>query len=142
MKKIFIRGPYNYDTKAESDDCVVSYEGVESLTIQSMAEDTDINVIMERFGVTGRMPEQTKPLMYGDFENIYDFRTAQDAILRGREVFMDLPAKVRARFQNDPQEYVDFCSDETNLGEMRKMGIAVPEVVVENKPVEVVKPGV
>ena len=39
---------------------------------------------------------------------------------------MTMPADVRARFNNDPALFVDFCSDEANLDEMRKLGLAVP----------------
>jgi hypothetical protein len=46
-----------------------------------------------------------------------------------------LPGNVRARFHNDPQELLEFCSDEKNRAEAEKLGIAIPKVVV--KPVEV-----
>lgn len=41
-----------------------------SMTDQSQARDTDINVIVGRFQVTGRVPSAPTPAMSGDFSEI------------------------------------------------------------------------
>lgn len=47
-----------------------------SLTDQSQARETDINVIVGRFGVSGQMPGTGANPMYGDFSNFpEDLRT-------------------------------------------------------------------
>lgn len=122
----FVRSEYNYDM----DEASVA-SGVENLepsrTIQSDRDDADINVLVKRFGLTGVMPATAKPLVYQDFEDVFDFQSAMNAVRRGEERFNAMPADVRKRFNNDPQEFVEFCSDERNLEEMRKLGLAIPK---------------
>ena len=95
-------------------------------------DDADINVLLERFKVTGQMPQNVILPSYGDFSGITDYRSAVDAIHRASSSFMDLPANIRSRFQNDPQLFLEFCSDPVNLPEMQKLGlttsIAKPDV--------------
>lgn len=103
----------------------------ESLTVQSQAEEADINTIVRRFGITGHMPVGVRVPSYGDFEVVDDYRSALHALREAEESFAKMPADVRSRFDNDPGRFVEFCSDVDNLAEMRKLGLAVPEVVSE-----------
>lgn len=41
-----------------------------TLTDQSQARETDINVIVGRMGITGAVPGNSQPPMYGDFTNL------------------------------------------------------------------------
>lgn len=140
-KPPFIRSPYNYDVKQASDEaCVV--DSSPSLTVQSMTEDADINTIVRRFGLTGQAPVDARPVFFGDFEEVIDFRSAQDALRRADEAFMQHPADVRARFGNDPQRFLEFCSALNpegtalaNVDEMRRMGLAVPAPSFGGTPV-------
>lgn len=97
-----------------------------SLTQQQFAEDADINVMLERFKVTGHLPQGVIPPSYGDFTGISDYRSAAEAVRRANDSFSDLPATVRARFQNSPQQFLEFCSDPGNVDELRKLSLAVP----------------
>lgn len=100
----------------------------ESLTVQSDAVDADINTIVRRFGITGALPEQLPYVTNLDLSEAPDtFRGAMEILERARDTFMELPAAVRTRFDNDPALFMDFCSDPANLPEMRKLGLAVPE---------------
>jgi len=128
INEVFYRNPHNYDVKQASDDAAEVPVGP-SMTVQAQAEDVDINVIMKRFGVTGRMPEGIEPLGYGDFSEIRDFRSAHHAVMEARERFEAMPWDVRARFMNDPQKFLEFCSNRDNLAELRAMGLAVKEVI-------------
>lgn len=128
MAKVFLRAgfPFNYDTNAAGDESGLKCED-KSLALQSQAEDADINVILKRFGVTGQMPVSARAVTYQDFEGIFDFRTALEAVRAGEEAFMQLPAEIRSRFSHDPQVFVEFCSDPANLPELRKLGLAKEE---------------
>lgn len=105
-----------------------------SKTKQSDKDDADINIIMKRFGVTGQLPLVNMPPSFQDFAGVFDFQSAQNLIVGARNAFMALPAVVRTRFNNSPELFVAFVeernSDGTlaNLADMRKMGLAVPEV--------------
>lgn len=111
-----------------------------SLAVQSQAEDADINVIVKRFGITGQVPQGVRPPTFEDFgDSVFDFQTAQNALVEAQRSFMAMPADVRKRFDNDPQQFVAFCSDEANLPEMRKLGLAVPEKVIEPEKIQKVE---
>jgi len=123
---VFLRTPYNYDVDAVSD-----LTGLEckdpSLAQQHMKEETDINYIVERFGVTGQLPEApVRVPTYGDFTGTNDYRTALDIVLAADDAFMQLPANVRERFHNDPAELVDFVSDLNNRSEAIELGLVPP----------------
>jgi len=108
----------------------------ESMTVQSMADEADLNVIMRRFAATGTFPQTTRIPSYGDYTQITDFRSALEAIRDAEENFMGLEASVRARFQNDPQAFLEFCSNESNREEMAKLGLLnLPAPAVDRSPV-------
>lgn len=133
-----MRTPYNHDSKAFSDECAVEDFG-ESLTVQSQKDEADINVLMERYGVTGKMPENPRIPQYVDQDEVFDFRTANEYVMQANEAFMEYPAVLRARFNNDPQEFMAFCHDEANREEMKKLGLLKPEPppTVEPPPMKV-----
>lgn len=121
---MFYRSPHNYDwaeASQEAAEAVGDY-GV-SLTVQSMAEDADINVLMRRFGITGQMPQSVRVPEYGDFTGVKDFATAMMAVRQAQDQFMSLPPDVRARFGNDPQQLLEFVSVPGNDDELRRLGL-------------------
>lgn len=131
----FMRTEYNYDREKASNDSALRCPE-KSLAVQDAAEEADINTIVRRFGITGQLPNDVRPPQYGDFTGVSDYQEALNAVLEADRAFMTMPADVRARFQNDPALFVDFCSNPDNLVEMRKLGLAVPEKP-KAEPVEV-----
>lgn len=97
-----------------------------SRTKQSFTEDADINTIVERFGLTGQLPDDYKAPQYGDFSDVVDFHTAMDAIRGAAASFMELPGKLRERFGNDPQNLIAFLGDKTNLQDAVSLGLVQP----------------
>lgn len=140
---MFVRSANNFDRRINSLECATLPKG-KSLTVQSQRDSADINKMMERFQRTGMMPQAVRLPTYGDFgDEVFDYMTARNAIRKADEAFMELPPKVRAKFKNDPQAFMEFCAEKKNLPELREMGLAPPEkVVVEEKPmkVEVINP--
>lgn len=130
---MFLRAPYNYDTNAASDESSLSCEDV-SLTQQNQKEESDINTIVRRFGLTGELPSDVRMPQYGDFTGITDYRSALHAVKDADDAFMTMPAEVRNRFNNDPEKFVEFCLDPANLDEAKKLGL-----VVENAPATTVE---
>lgn len=142
----FIRTPYNYDVDQVSDETGLKCEDP-SLTQQHMAEECDINYIVERFGVTGQLPEAPDHIpTYGDFTGIGDYRQALDAVSSANAAFMSLPANIRERFDNDPALFVDFCSstDPADRSEAIELGLipppAKPDGVIPSPEVEKTEP--
>lgn len=108
-----------------------------SLTQQSFKDDADINVMLEKFKVTGVLPQGVIMPTYGDFSGVNDYRTAREAMLKAEHAFMDMPANVRARFDNDPQAFLEFCADDKNREEAIRLGL-VPKPPAE--PVKAPEP--
>lgn len=126
MSKIvppFLRTPFNYDRDLASDESGLKCEDP-SLAVQDSRDEVDINTIVKRFGLTGELPDQVVPPQYGDFTGVFDFQTAMNAVRRAGESFMKLPAAVRSRFHNDPQEYLEFFADPKNQDEAIALGLA------------------
>lgn len=120
---MFVRNPYNYDRHEASRESGLACKGV-SKTQQHQKDDADINVIVKRFGVTGLLPQVQKLPTFQNFEGIFDFQSAQNAIVEANRSFMQVPAAIRARFNNSPQEFVAFCMNKDNIEELRQMGLA------------------
>ncbi len=120
---MFIRSPYNYDVNAASMESG-SNNIEETRTQQHFKEQCDINRIVKTYAKTGLVPGNPRLPLETDFVGIVDFHTAMNAVRRADEAFMELPADLRSRFHNDPQEYVEFCLDKENLDELVQMGLA------------------
>lgn len=131
----FLRTEFNYDRDKASVASALSTPEP-SLAVQDALEETDINTIVRRFGLTGQLPTDIRAPQYGDYTGLSDYREALDAVIEADRSFMKLPAHVRARFGNDPAAFVDFCSDEKNRDEARSLGLLVPDPVKPD-PVEV-----
>lgn len=113
----------------------------ESLAIQSAKDETDINTIVRRFGLTGELPGDFQMPQSGDFTNVLDFHSAMNLIRETQEEFLKVPAEIRARFNNDPQRFMNFVEDGSNYDEARKLGLLKdPDVPVPSMRVEVVPP--
>lgn len=118
----FLRSGYNYDRDAASIATgLVCCDP--SLTQQQFKEDADINTIVERFGITGKMPDNLRIPTYGDFTGVSDFRSALAAVEAAERDFMALPANIRADFDNDPQQFLEFADDPSNFSALREMGL-------------------
>lgn len=122
IKPPFLRTPYNYDRNKASDESALKCKDP-SLAKQSFKEECDINTIVERFAITGELPTNVRMPTYDDFTGVTDFHTAMNAIAKANEAFDAMPANVRARFHNDPAEFVDFCSSKDNLEEAKRLGL-------------------
>lgn len=99
-----------------------------SLAQQNQRDDADINVLMERFKVTGTLPSSVLRPSFGDFSQVSDFRSALAALEVARAQFAELPADIRARFSNDPASFVDFATNPANIDQLRKWNLAKPDV--------------
>jgi len=126
---VFVRNPYNYDMNKVSDETGLECKDP-SLAQQHMKDECDINVIVERFGVTGELPTVPIPPQYGDFSGITDYHSAINAVRASEEAFMALPAKIRARFDHDPNALLQFLNDPINRDEAIEIGLIDGEPVV------------
>lgn len=109
-------------------DCSVDGAG---RTKQSMKEECDINTIMARYVRTGTVAHVAK---YGGsygFASAQSFQDAINVVKKAEQMFSELPAKVRARFRNQPAEFLAFVQDEKNTAEAVELGLAIARPKVE-----------
>lgn len=110
-----------------------------SLTKQSESEACDINKIMAKYERTGLLAHlNANEAFYADVSNVPDYQGAFEVVRKADELFMSLPAEIRARFENDPGKYLEFVSNPANKDEMVKLGIVVSPKAVAPVLVEVV----
>jgi len=119
---VFLRTPYNYDTMEASDASALLCEDP-SLAQQHARDECDINTIVRRFGLTGELPSNVRTPQYGDFLDAADYHTSLNAVRAADAAFMQLPADIRTRFNNDAGAFVDFVSDDSNRAEAEKLGL-------------------
>lgn len=95
----------------------------ESLAIQSAEEESNINTIVRRFGISGELPNNLRMPVSGDFTNMPDFHAAMNLVRQAQEEFVRVPAEIRARFDNDPGRFMAFLEDSSNYDEALKLGL-------------------
>lgn len=130
MTKLHIRTPYNYDMLIASHDSGLECKG-KSLAKQSFKEECDINTIVRMFGVTGKVPVTAIEPSYGDFSGVSDYHTAMNKIKEAEASFMALPAKLRQKFDHDPNALLNFLENEQNRDEAIQLGLIDGQPVAE-----------
>lgn len=124
--KIFIRSAFNYDRKKASQNSKIYITQI-SKTQQNQKEDADINVIVKRFGLTGQLPTNVRVPQYGDYTSVTNYQDALNQVIAAETAFMQMPAEIRERFQNDAGQFVEFFSDEKNRAEGERLGLVLPK---------------
>lgn len=120
------RHQYDLETEAEAHELSKTTDMGEPMTKQSFKDDTDINVMMARMGVTdGSLPPvpfSTAEVVY-DFTDTVDMREALDRINAANNHFNALPAKLRAEFNNDPLYMHQWLTNKDNHDRAVQLGL-------------------
>lgn len=105
------------------------------MTKQAFRDETDANLIMERWIQQGHYPRgPSGSPMYGDFSSGVSYQDALNKVLAAQTEFQALPSRVRTACANDPGRFLELCSDPDRLAELRELGLAeeqIPEQVVK-----------
>lgn len=102
-----VQQPINY---ALDDNLRVqtSFEGVESLTRQDQLEACDINNIVRDFISNGRVTVgSSRTPDFGDFMEDRPYDQVLTFIKDAIQAFMELPAKERRQYDDDPEKWVN-----------------------------------
>lgn len=110
-----------------------------SRTKQEFKDESDINNIMKQYVNYGVLPTPARNAMYGDFTQFTDLLDAQLQVKDAENLFNMLPATVRERFKNDPNNLLTFIADSNNREEAINLGLITkpepaPEPPATNKP--------
>lgn len=123
--KTVVLNPFSIDSDAHSDAhaLVVPVDEL-SLTKQSDAQSADINFIVKQFGVTQALPYGIAVPEYADYSDVpNDYHAAMNFISDSQDAFMQMPAALRSRFENDAGLFVEFFNDPANVDEARSLGL-------------------
>jgi len=118
-------------------------EGDKSMTQQHHNEGgrLDTSSIVSRYFQTGVITHtRDQTARYIDAVHFQDFQSAMNSKVKADEAFFSIPLEIREElFDDDQQEFVEFCLDEKNLDKLRELGLAEPlkttepiKVIVEN----------
>jgi hypothetical protein len=95
----------------------------ESITEQSHKDECDMNYILRDYSKTGLIRHAHKNAGRYDDVSSVDFQHAMDVVADAKSMFESLPALVRAEFNQDVKQFLDFARDPNNAVKMQEMGI-------------------
>lgn len=108
-------------------DSRIHFPENEGRTRQSFKDEADINKIMGKWRKQGFAENTTlNTPLYGDFTDDRSYQDALNSIQSAKDVFAALPARVRARVENDPGKLIAFVADENNHDELVELGLVNP----------------
>lgn len=121
-------------------DCSKDKDGNDcpSMTVESEAEECDINFILNRFLKTGYAPEM-RPGVFGDATEVpASYHDAMTLVARATEQFMTVPPHIREKFGNDPAVFLDAVLNPARKQEMIDLKVFAPdEIVGDSRPLNV-----
>lgn len=100
---IEVRTPYNYDRDEVSKNTALVCKD-ESLAQQNMKAETDLNVMIRKYGV---LPAQD--VNWKEFDATVipkDYHELQNMMKEADSAFLSLPGEVRAEADNDPAKFL------------------------------------
>lgn len=93
------------------------------MTKTEFQEEVDINNIVAKYQRDGALTHfQFNAEDYGIATGL-SFHEAATLVADARSLFADLPSSLRARFNNDPGQFLDFVQDPSNAQEMVELGL-------------------
>lgn len=98
-----VRTPYNYDRdEVSKNTALVCPE--ETLAQQNMKDETDINIMIRKYGV---LPEQK--INWKDYDATaipQDFHSLKNMMLEAEQAYASLPSDIRQATDNDPEKFL------------------------------------
>lgn len=126
-KVIVIRQPYD----GQRNRVTVSFDAPDRAK-QAFADECDINNIVRRFEETGLVEHVNgRPPRYEDLVNVTNYYDAMLEIRAAEEAFMDLPARIREQYDNDPGKLIEALHDPAEHDRLVELGVFEPEALPE-----------
>lgn len=140
---MFRSAGFHYDREAVSRETGLRMNG-KGKTQQQFKDQCDIRMIIKNYTRTGLIPQRTQMPLPAEFHETFDYMSCQNTLVQAKRAFMELPSDIRKRFGHDPAEFYRFATDEKNVDDLVKMGLAnvIPAVVEKVQKVEIVNPPV
>ncbi len=98
-----------------------------SLTVQSDADQANIQKILEKYEAVGLIDHLVDvELQYGDISELTDYADAMRQVSEAEGKFMTLPSKVREVFKHDVAIWLDAANDglsDIQRAQLKKLGV-------------------
>lgn len=106
-----------------------------SLAKQSFGDECNINKIMSRYEKDGLVEHINQYQgQYADLPSGQDYQYALNAVIAAKDAFQSLPAKIRTKFDNNPELFLAFVDNPDNKAEMIALGLGPqPEPIQDDK---------
>lgn len=97
-----------------------------TMTQQQFKDQVDVNNIIAKFKKTGQITHlNASKGVYADLTQVGDYQSAMDKVVKAQEAFLTLPADLRKKFGNDPENFLKFVDDPKNDAEAVELGIKI-----------------
>jgi phage internal scaffolding protein len=123
MKKPWIYDGKLHTIRPDGNLDISTINDEPSLTQQQFKDECDINNIIRNYTQTGELPLSNRVGQFLDVSHITDYQTALHTVMEAEQAFLQIPANIRTRFENSPQQLVDFLYDSKNKDEAIKLGL-------------------
>ncbi len=94
----------------------------ESSAKQQFAAECDINNIMAKYQTQGVLEHIAKNEGNYGFATSLDFRQGLEVVEEANDMFAELPSSTRKKFNNSPEEFLDWVQDPANAETLDEMG--------------------
>ena len=104
----------------------LDFTNAKDMTKQEFRKECDINHIigtMEAQGIIANFNRFGPDWTEGSIDAPESFHEAMIQVVEAQEMFMQIPSKVRARFANDPAQFLDFISNPENRDQAEDLGL-------------------
>jgi phage internal scaffolding protein len=117
-------GPRHVYRRANGSIRVATINNEPTKTQQQFADEVDVNNIMRKYQQTGELHHlNLKAGRYEDLTGLTDYQEMLHAVKHAEETFNALPSDVRNKFDNNPQQLIDFLGDSNNRDEAIRLGL-------------------
>lgn len=107
---------------------VITINDKPTRTQQQFKDEVDMNNIIAKYHQTGQVTHLARKAgAYTDLSNVSDYQKSMQMVIDAQNAFDTLPAKLRARFGNDPAQLLAFMGDKNNYDEGVKLGLLEPK---------------
>lgn len=125
-----IRTPYDGTAEAFSLASGISFPEPKDepfSALQSDLDQCDLNKIVERQDLAAfeRFSDRVHKGHYVDLGKLPDFQTSLQIVIDAEEAFLDLPASLRKKFDNDPAEFLAFV-EQADRADLAELGLLDP----------------
>lgn len=95
-----------------------------SKTDQSFKKECDVNNIVKQYAKTGQITHLARTQgVFADLSNVDDLLSSYDDIKQAESAFLKVPAELRKKLHNDPNNLISYLQDPKNDLEAIQYGL-------------------